>query len=84
MWHPGTTFEIGTATVGQTVAVVGAMKMEHALTAPVTELRARAGATVAKNAVLPVIEADQSRQNSLPSTSRMTMHDSFSPSAYRV
>ncbi|MBO3742975.1 acetyl/propionyl/methylcrotonyl-CoA carboxylase subunit alpha [Actinoplanes flavus] len=49
-------------TAGQTVAVVEAMKMEHALTAPVdgtvTELRARAGATVAKDAILLVIEAD--------------------------
>ncbi|MEV0902930.1 biotin carboxylase N-terminal domain-containing protein [Actinoplanes sp. NPDC049802] len=48
-------------TAGQTVAVVEAMKMEHALTAPVdgtvTELRARVGATVAKDAILMVVEA---------------------------
>jgi acetyl-CoA/propionyl-CoA carboxylase biotin carboxyl carrier protein len=47
-------------TAGQTVAVVEAMKMEHALTATVdgivTELRARVGATVAKDAVILVIE----------------------------
>ncbi|MFG1925018.1 acetyl/propionyl/methylcrotonyl-CoA carboxylase subunit alpha [Cryptosporangium sp. NPDC048952] len=50
-----------TVAAGQTLAVVEAMKMEHVLTAPidgtVTELRARAGANVAKDAVLMIIEA---------------------------
>ncbi|GAY08778.1 acetyl/propionyl/methylcrotonyl-CoA carboxylase subunit alpha [Pseudonocardia sp. N23] len=45
-----------TVTAGQRLVVVEAMKMEHVLTAPidgvVRELRARAGATVAKDAVL--------------------------------
>ncbi|WP_337830742.1 acetyl/propionyl/methylcrotonyl-CoA carboxylase subunit alpha [Pseudonocardia sp. TMWB2A] len=45
---------------GQKLVVVEAMKMEHVLTAPVDgtvrELRARAGATVAKDAVLLVVE----------------------------
>jgi acetyl-CoA/propionyl-CoA carboxylase biotin carboxyl carrier protein len=40
--------------------VVEAMKMEHVLTAPVDgvvrDLRARVGATVAKDAVLAVVE----------------------------
>jgi acetyl-CoA/propionyl-CoA carboxylase biotin carboxyl carrier protein len=42
--------------------VVEAMKMEHALTATadgtVTEIRARVGATVAKDAVILVIEPE--------------------------
>jgi acetyl-CoA/propionyl-CoA carboxylase, biotin carboxylase, biotin carboxyl carrier protein len=45
---------------GARIVVVEAMKMEHVLTAPVDgvvrELRARPGATVAKDAVLAVIE----------------------------
>ncbi|MER7434733.1 biotin carboxylase N-terminal domain-containing protein [Pseudonocardia alni] len=45
---------------GQKLVVVEAMKMEHVLTAPVDgtvrELRARTGATVAKDAVLLVVE----------------------------
>ncbi|MER5671651.1 acetyl/propionyl/methylcrotonyl-CoA carboxylase subunit alpha [Pseudonocardia alni] len=45
---------------GQKLVVVEAMKMEHVLTAPVDgtvrELRARSGATVAKDAVLLVVE----------------------------
>jgi acetyl-CoA/propionyl-CoA carboxylase biotin carboxyl carrier protein len=45
---------------GQRLVVVEAMKMEHVLTAPVDgivrDLRARAGATVAKDAVLLVVE----------------------------
>ncbi|GGM76235.1 acetyl/propionyl/methylcrotonyl-CoA carboxylase subunit alpha [Dactylosporangium sucinum] len=47
-------------TAGQTLAVVEAMKMEHVLTAPidgtVSELRARVGVNVAKDAVLMIIE----------------------------
>ncbi|WP_181781382.1 acetyl/propionyl/methylcrotonyl-CoA carboxylase subunit alpha [Pseudonocardia pini] len=47
-------------TAGQTLVVVEAMKMEHVLAAPVDgtvrELRARTGGTVAKDAVLLVIE----------------------------
>ena len=47
---------------GQRLVAVEAMKMEHVLTAPVDgtvrELRARPGATVAKDAVLLVVEAD--------------------------
>ena len=50
---------------GQRLVVVEAMKMEHVLTAPVDgtvrELRARPGATVAKDAVLLVVEADGER-----------------------
>ena len=46
--------------VGQRLVVVEAMKMEHVLTAPVAgvvrELRARAGATVDRDAVLAVVE----------------------------
>ncbi|MGQ0843208.1 MAG: acetyl/propionyl/methylcrotonyl-CoA carboxylase subunit alpha [Sporichthyaceae bacterium] len=46
---------------GQRLVVVEAMKMEHVLTSPVEgvvrDLRARAGATVAKDAVLLVVEA---------------------------
>ncbi|MEU4625677.1 biotin carboxylase N-terminal domain-containing protein [Actinoplanes sp. NPDC023801] len=62
---PGTVTVVAVAegdrvTAGQTVAVVEAMKMEHALTATVdgtvTELRARVGAAVAKDAVILVIE----------------------------
>ncbi|GAA2856392.1 acetyl-CoA carboxylase biotin carboxylase subunit [Pseudonocardia halophobica] len=49
-------------TAGQTLVVVEAMKMEHVLTAPVDgtvrELRARPGGTVAKDAVLLVVEVD--------------------------
>lgn len=49
-------------TVGQTLVVVEAMKMEHVLTAPVDgtvrELRARPGGTVAKDAVLLVVEGE--------------------------
>jgi acetyl-CoA/propionyl-CoA carboxylase biotin carboxyl carrier protein len=45
---------------GQKLVAVEAMKMEHVLTAPVDgtvrELRARPGATVAKDAVLLVVE----------------------------
>ncbi|TQS42952.1 acetyl/propionyl/methylcrotonyl-CoA carboxylase subunit alpha [Cryptosporangium phraense] len=47
-------------TAGQTLAVVEAMKMEHVLTAPVdgvvVDLRARPGATVAKDAPLLTLE----------------------------
>ncbi|NMH99259.1 acetyl/propionyl/methylcrotonyl-CoA carboxylase subunit alpha [Pseudonocardia acidicola] len=47
-------------TAGQRLVVVEAMKMEHVLTAPVDgvvrELKARAGGTVAKDAVLLVVE----------------------------
>jgi 3-methylcrotonyl-CoA carboxylase alpha subunit len=47
---------------GQKLVAVEAMKMEHVLTAPVDgtvrELRARRGATVAKDAVLLVVEPD--------------------------
>ncbi|MDN5860496.1 MAG: acetyl/propionyl-CoA carboxylase subunit alpha, partial [Pseudonocardia sp.] len=47
---------------GQRVVVVEAMKMEHALHAPVDgvvrDLRARAGATVARGAALLIIEPD--------------------------
>ena len=50
---------------GQRLVAVEAMKMEHVLTAPVDgtvrELRARPGATVAKDAVLLVVEADGER-----------------------
>ncbi len=49
-------------TAGDRLVVVEAMKMEHVLTAPVDgvvrDLRARAGATVAKDAVLLTVEAD--------------------------
>jgi acetyl-CoA/propionyl-CoA carboxylase biotin carboxyl carrier protein len=49
-------------TAGERLVVVEAMKMEHALTAPidgvVRELRARAGGTVAKDAVLAVVEPE--------------------------
>ena len=49
---------------GQRLVAVEAMKMEHVLTAPVDgtvrELRARPGATVAKDAVLLVVEANAS------------------------
>jgi acetyl-CoA/propionyl-CoA carboxylase biotin carboxyl carrier protein len=47
-------------TAGQRLLVVEAMKMEHVLTAPVDgivrDLRAKPGATVAKDAVLAVVE----------------------------
>ena len=50
--------------VGQRLVAVEAMKMEHVLTAPVDgtvrELRARPGVTVAKDAVLLVVEANAS------------------------
>ena len=53
-------------TAGQRLVAVEAMKMEHVLTAPVDgtvrELRARRGATVAKDAVLLVVEADEEGQ----------------------
>ncbi|MEV1294241.1 biotin carboxylase N-terminal domain-containing protein [Pseudonocardia sp. NPDC049635] len=52
-------------TAGQKLVVVEAMKMEHVLTAPVDgtvrQLRARAGATVAKDAVLLVVEQEESQ-----------------------
>ena len=48
-------------TAGQTLVVVEAMKMEHVLTAPVDgtvrDLRAHPGATIAKDAVLLVVDA---------------------------
>ena len=47
---------------GARLVVVEAMKMEHVLTAPVAgvvrDLRARAGDTVAKDAVLLVVEPE--------------------------
>ena len=47
---------------GDRLVVVEAMKMEHVLTAPVDgvvrELRARAGATVARDAALLIVEGD--------------------------
>ena len=47
---------------GQRLLVVEAMKMEHVLAAPVDgvvrDLRAKPGATVAKDAVLAVVEPD--------------------------
>jgi acetyl-CoA/propionyl-CoA carboxylase biotin carboxyl carrier protein len=50
---------------GDRLVVVEAMKMEHVLTAPVDgvvrDLRARAGATVAKDAVLLTVETAESR-----------------------
>ncbi|SHK69622.1 acetyl-CoA/propionyl-CoA carboxylase, biotin carboxylase, biotin carboxyl carrier protein [Pseudonocardia thermophila] len=50
-------------TAGQRVAVVEAMKMEHALVAPVDgvvrDLRARAGATVARGATLMIVEPEE-------------------------
>ncbi|GAA1839372.1 acetyl-CoA carboxylase biotin carboxylase subunit [Pseudonocardia ailaonensis] len=49
-------------TAGQRLVVVEAMKMEHVLTAPVDgtvrELRARSGGTVAKDAVLLIVEGE--------------------------
>ncbi|MFP5019390.1 ATP-binding protein [Pseudonocardia phyllosphaerae] len=51
-----------TVDAGQKLVVVEAMKMEHVLTAPVAgtvrELKARAGGTVAKDAVLLVVEEE--------------------------
>jgi acetyl-CoA/propionyl-CoA carboxylase biotin carboxyl carrier protein len=48
-------------TAGDRLVVVEAMKMEHVLTAPVDgvvrDLRAKAGATVAKDAVLLTVDA---------------------------
>ena len=50
-----------TVTAGDRLVVVEAMKMEHVLTAPVDgvvrDLRAKAGATVAKDAVLLTVDA---------------------------
>jgi acetyl-CoA/propionyl-CoA carboxylase biotin carboxyl carrier protein len=50
-------------TAGQRVVVVEAMKMEHALVAPVDgvvrDLRARAGATVARGATLLIVEPEE-------------------------
>ena len=47
---------------GDRLVVVEAMKMEHVLTAPVDgvvrQLRARAGSTVARDAVLLIVEGD--------------------------
>jgi acetyl-CoA/propionyl-CoA carboxylase biotin carboxyl carrier protein len=52
-----------TVVAGQRLVVVEAMKMEHVLTAPadgvVRELRARAGATVAKDAVLLHVQTEE-------------------------
>jgi acetyl-CoA/propionyl-CoA carboxylase biotin carboxyl carrier protein len=52
-----------TVTAGQRLVVVEAMKMEHVLTAPVDgvvrELRARAGATVARDAVLLQVQPEE-------------------------
>ncbi|WP_219413000.1 ATP-binding protein [Pseudonocardia nigra] len=54
-------------TAGDRLVVVEAMKMEHVLTAPVDgvvrELRARAGATVAKDAVLAVVEPVENQES---------------------
>jgi acetyl-CoA/propionyl-CoA carboxylase biotin carboxyl carrier protein len=48
---------------GQRLVVVEAMKMEHALVAPVDgivrELRARPGATVARGATLLIVEPEE-------------------------
>jgi acetyl-CoA/propionyl-CoA carboxylase biotin carboxyl carrier protein len=50
-------------TAGDRLIVVEAMKMEHVLTAPVDgvvrDLRAKAGATVAKDAVLLTVDAEE-------------------------
>jgi acetyl-CoA/propionyl-CoA carboxylase biotin carboxyl carrier protein len=50
-------------TAGDRLVVVEAMKMEHVLTAPVDgvvrDLRAKAGATVAKDAVLLTVDAEE-------------------------
>ncbi len=52
---------------GDRLVVVEAMKMEHVLTAPVDgvvrELTARAGATVAKDAVLAVVKPQQANED---------------------
>jgi len=52
-----------TVTAGDRLVVVEAMKMEHVLTAPVDgvvrDLRAKAGATVAKDAVLLSVDAEE-------------------------
>jgi acetyl-CoA/propionyl-CoA carboxylase biotin carboxyl carrier protein len=49
---------------GDRLVVVEAMKMEHVLTAPVDgvvrDLRARAGATVARDGVLLSVETEES------------------------
>jgi acetyl-CoA/propionyl-CoA carboxylase, biotin carboxylase, biotin carboxyl carrier protein len=56
-----------TVTAGQRLVVVEAMKMEHVLAAPVDgivrELRAKPGATVAKDAVLAVVEPAPSQDD---------------------
>jgi acetyl-CoA/propionyl-CoA carboxylase, biotin carboxylase, biotin carboxyl carrier protein len=53
-------------TAGDRLVVVEAMKMEHVLTAPVDgvvrDVRARAGATVAKDAVLLTVDIAESRE----------------------
>jgi acetyl-CoA/propionyl-CoA carboxylase biotin carboxyl carrier protein len=69
---PGTVTVVEVAE-GQTVAagdrlvVVEAMKMEHVLTAPVDgvvrDVAARAGATVAKDAVLLTVETAENREH---------------------
>jgi acetyl-CoA/propionyl-CoA carboxylase biotin carboxyl carrier protein len=50
-------------TAGDRLVVVEAMKMEHVLTAPVDgvvrDLRAKAGATVAKDAVLLSVDVEE-------------------------
>ena len=64
---PGKVFEVRCSvgdqvTAGQTLLVLEAMKMEHALKSPsdgvVTEVRAEVGALVAPGAPLVVVEAD--------------------------
>ncbi len=53
-------------TAGQRLLVVEAMKMEHVLTAPVDgivrDLRAKPGTTVAKDAVLAVVEPEERQE----------------------
>jgi acetyl-CoA/propionyl-CoA carboxylase biotin carboxyl carrier protein len=55
-----------TVTAGDRLVVVEAMKMEHVLTAPVDgvvrDLRAKAGATVAKDAVLLTVETTDAEE----------------------
>jgi len=52
-----------TVTAGDRLVVVEAMKMEHVLTAPangvVRDRRAKAGATVAKDAVLLSVDVEE-------------------------
>ena len=54
-------------TAGDRLVVVEAMKMEHVLTAPVDgvvrDLRAKAGATVAKDAVLLTVEGAEAEED---------------------